>query len=62
MKVADLAKLKGPDVIRLWEENNHELPLGVIGGSPCQTFSNSNVHFRENDARHTLPRKICSYS
>lgn len=56
-KVADLAKLKGPDVIRLWEENNHEMPLGVIGGSPCQTFSNSNVHFLENDARHTLPRK-----
>jgi DNA (cytosine-5)-methyltransferase 1 len=29
----------------------------VIGGAPCQTFSTGNVHFREDDARHTLPRK-----
>jgi DNA (cytosine-5)-methyltransferase 1 len=30
-------------------------PLGVIGGPPCQSFSVSNVHQREDDPRHALP-------
>ena len=30
-------------------------PVGVIGGPPCQSFSVSNVHQREDDPRHQLP-------
>ncbi len=30
-------------------------PVGVIGGPPCQSFSVSNVHQREDDPRHKLP-------
>ncbi|NTU97509.1 MAG: DNA cytosine methyltransferase [Chlorobiaceae bacterium] len=33
------------------------MTLGVIGGAPCQTFSNGNVHFNGDDVRHTLPRR-----
>lgn len=30
-------------------------PFGVIGGPPCQSFSISNVHQRDDDIRHSLP-------
>jgi DNA (cytosine-5)-methyltransferase 1 len=30
-------------------------PIGVIGGPPCQSFSNSNVYQREYDPRNFLP-------
>jgi len=30
-------------------------PIGVIGGPPCQSFSVSNVHQRDDDPRHRLP-------
>jgi DNA (cytosine-5)-methyltransferase 1 len=30
-------------------------PVGVLGGPPCQSFSVSNVHQREDDPRHSLP-------
>jgi len=30
-------------------------PSGVIGGPPCQSFSQANVHQRIDDPRHTLP-------
>lgn len=30
-------------------------PVGVVGGPPCQSFSVSNVHQRDDDARHKLP-------
>jgi len=30
-------------------------PIGVIGGPPCQSFSVSNVHQRDDDPRHQLP-------
>jgi len=57
-RVADLSNLHGNDLIAMYEENpNREHPRGVIGGAPCQTFSNSNVHFRTDDIRYTLPRK-----
>lgn len=31
------------------------LPMGVIGGPPCQSFSQANVNQREDDPRHVLP-------
>ncbi len=30
-------------------------PFGVIGGPPCQSFSVSNVHQKDDDPRHNLP-------
>ncbi len=30
-------------------------PVGVLGGPPCQGFSVSNVHQRDDDPRHSLP-------
>ena len=30
-------------------------PIGVIGGPPCQSFSYSNVHQKDDDPRHSLP-------
>ncbi|MFX0114512.1 MAG: DNA cytosine methyltransferase, partial [Candidatus Hodarchaeota archaeon] len=57
-QVADLANLKGNELISLYEATSpKEPPKGVIGGAPCQTFSHSNVHFREDDNRHLLSRK-----
>jgi DNA (cytosine-5)-methyltransferase 1 len=56
--VADLAKLDTEDIIQLYRKNcGAALPMGVIGGAPCQTFSNGNVHFNNGDARHLLPRR-----
>lgn len=31
--------------------------LGVVGGPPCQSFSDSNVHQTDDDPRHDLPLK-----
>jgi DNA (cytosine-5)-methyltransferase 1 len=30
-------------------------PVGVVGGPPCQSFSVSNVHQKDDDPRHNLP-------
>ena len=30
-------------------------PVGIIGGPPCQSFSVSNVHQKDDDPRHQLP-------
>ena len=55
--VADLAALNGHNVIKMYTEGRKgDSPRGVIGGAPCQTFSNGNVHFRGDDVRHMLPR------
>ena len=35
-------------------------PVGVIGGPPCQSFSVSNVHQRDDDPRHRLPETYAS--
>ena len=37
-----------------------ESPRGVIGGSPCQSFSRGNVHINIEDIRHTLPRSYAA--
>ena len=55
--VADLAEADAEAISELYRENcGSQLPRGVIGGPPCQTFSNGNVHFNDDDARHMLPR------
>ena len=35
--------------------NREIAPIGVLGGPPCQSFSVSNVHQRDDDSRHDLP-------
>lgn len=58
---ADLLSTTGQQIIEMWDEAHHDLaPRGIIGGSPCQTFSQGNVHFNCEDAKHTLPRKYAS--
>ena len=36
-------------------------PVGVIGGPPCQAFSVSNVHKKDDDARSLLPSLYASH-
>lgn len=56
--IADLAETNPEVIIKMFRENNGSVsPRGVIGGAPCQTFSNGNVHFNGDDARHLLPRR-----
>jgi len=55
--VADLSVLNGHNIIEKYIQRSvGDMPRGVIGGAPCQTFSSGNVHFRKDDARHMLPR------
>lgn len=57
-RVADLAELDGKGVTKIFSQNSASAaPRGVIGGAPCQTFSNGNVHFNGQDSRHLLPRR-----
>ena len=53
----DLSKLKrGFIVERLKEQKIGKMPVGVIGGPPCQAFSQSNGFKTTNDPRAELPR------
>ena len=45
LELSDLDKLVG----------ERFCPVGVIGGPPCQSFSVSNVHQKDDDPRHELP-------
>ena len=56
--VADLTQLDGQGIIKMYGKNRSVgVPLGVIGGAPCQTFSIANRNFRGDDPRHMLPRR-----
>src|SRR5687768_7654733 len=58
---ADLLSTTGQQIIEMWDDAHPGLaPRGVIGGSPCQSFSRGNVHFKSDDAKHTLPRKYAA--
>lgn len=55
-KVSDLSRENGNEVLQRIEAMHFEFPVrGVIGGSPCQTFSHSNVRSNGDDIRHSLP-------
>ena len=58
-RVGDLGILTGHDIIRDLESTGiTEKPCGVVGGPPCQYFSNGNKATRESDdPRRTLPIK-----
>lgn len=56
-QVADLSTVDGRALLKMYRmSGSKDAPKGVIGGSPCQTFSKGNVYFRGNDTRHLLPR------
>ena len=59
-KQADLNETTALEIIGWIEDGGLPAPRGIIGGSPCQTFSYSNVHMNVEDVRHTLPRKYAS--
>jgi DNA (cytosine-5)-methyltransferase 1 len=55
-QLGDLSTLSGYDIIHAIEKQTPGArPRGVIGGPPCQSFSQSNVHGRPGDPRHQLP-------
>lgn len=57
-QVADLTKVSPQDIVEMYRYKCGAVsPCGVIGGSPCQTFSKGNVHFSGDDPRHMLPRR-----
>lgn len=53
--VADLSKIEVSAIIKEWKRRTRKAPRGIIGGSPCQSFSIGNVHQKERDKRHLLP-------
>jgi len=58
---ADLSSLTAGDIINeIGRIESVGLPRGVIGGPPCQPFSHSNVHFKENDIRRSLPARYAT--
>lgn len=57
----DLSTTSGEDIIKCLDKKQLSVPpRGVIGGSPCQSFSRSNVHLKANNIRDTLPRKYAA--
>lgn len=57
----DLLVTSGDDIIRMLNKKSPRVvPRGIIGGSPCQSFSEGNRYFKSNDVRHTLPRRYAT--
>jgi len=58
-KLADLSTLSADEIIGdILANSPNEIPRGVVGGPPCQYFSNGNKTVREeNDPRRYLPVK-----
>jgi DNA (cytosine-5)-methyltransferase 1 len=52
-KVADIAELDAAGLHQLTVAACR--PVGIIGGPPCQSFSQANVRQQDDDPRHTLP-------
>jgi DNA (cytosine-5)-methyltransferase 1 len=51
---ADLSRIDVNSIIDEWKRRTDLNPTGIIGGSPCQAFSRSNVYQRARDPRHWL--------
>lgn len=57
--VADLTCTDGPMIERMIKKSNPGVQVrGIIGGAPCQSFSQGNVHQKSDDVRNTLPRRF----
>lgn len=50
----DLLKVTPEELLRLWDKCSEVPPVGIVGGPPCQAFSVSNVHKRDDDPRGLL--------
>ncbi len=48
-------------VDRISELPQEDVPVGVIGGPPCQAFSFGNVHKKDDDARSRLPSQYAAH-
>ena len=51
----DLSATTPTQLVEHWRESSKTSPSGIIGGPPCQSFSISNVHKKDEDPRDTLP-------
>lgn len=52
----DLTTMSGSDIVSLLDVSAPGIrPVGVIGGPPCQGFSNGNVYANPDDPRNQLP-------
>lgn len=51
---ADLSKIEATETRNDWFEHSENCPIGLIGGPPCQSFSHSNVHKKDDDPRDDL--------
>lgn len=57
--VLDLQTTKPELVVEKWKEVEPSgWPTGIIGGAPCQSFSNGNVHQKPDDKRLDLPSRF----
>lgn len=56
-RIQDISKLTWP---KLDELLNGASVRGVIGGAPCQSFSNGNVHQKLDDKRSALPSRFAA--
>lgn len=54
-RVADVASLTGAGVLAEIRRCGLPIPVGVIGGPPCQGFSGGNVSGKKRDPRNQLP-------
>lgn len=57
----DLWELTDDEIIALVRQASPDnIPRGVIGGPPCQSFSFGNVHYKRNDPRRRLPLRYAA--
>ncbi len=53
-KNLDLSITTYEELSALWTQQIDKPPVGIIGGPPCQAFSVSNVHQRDDDPRRRM--------
>lgn len=54
-RLGDLKNLEASEIIDWWEQRTPDVvPVGVIGGPPCQPFSQGNSRKRDDDPRAEL--------
>jgi DNA (cytosine-5)-methyltransferase 1 len=58
--IGDLTQITASEIIAEWRKRTTVSPRGVIGGSPCQSFSVSNVRQKNDDMRHRLPWRFAT--
>jgi DNA (cytosine-5)-methyltransferase 1 len=54
-RLLDLSVTSWKQLWSTWSQLTSRPPVGIIGGPPCQAFSVSNVHQRDDDPRRRMP-------